>query len=125
MPRIVGATKGQKCPFRRRDLENHVVEIVSGTEQPKPATSRLPPRIHIDQDRDDFRLRISVNFAVFFTATAADGDHIRPIREIDAELFLKRLAKLIAAHFLNQLCKCSAVTDLTQRKAAGPVYFGI
>jgi hypothetical protein len=46
-----------------------------------------------------------VDFAVFFAATTAHSDHVGPIRQIDAELLLKRLAKLIAAHFLDQPCK--------------------
>src|SRR5262245_32449193 len=125
MPRIIAATERQQCPFSWRDLQNHVVEIVSGTEQPKPATSGLPPRIHIDQDRDDFCLRISMDFAVLFAATAAHGDHVGPIRQIDAELFFERLAKFTTAHFLDEPCKYTAVTDLAQRKAARPVDFGI
>ena len=40
----------------------------------------------------------------------------------DGELFLERLTKLVAAHFADQLCKCRAVTNLTQRKATRPVY---
>ena len=44
-----------------------------------------------------------MDFAVFFAASAAHRDHVRPIRQVDAELFLKRLAKLSATHFLNKL----------------------
>src|SRR5207237_7345968 len=112
-------------PFRWRNFENHVVEIVSGTEQPKPTTSGLPPSIHIDQDRDYFRLRVSVNFAVFFAATTAHGDHVGPIREIHVEFLFEGSPKLIASHLLNELCKCGSVTDFTQSKAAGPVNSGI
>ena len=72
----------------------------------KPATSGLPPRIHIDQDRDDFCLRVSVDFAVFFAATAAHGDHVGPIRRDRTLNFSsKALAKLIASHLLDELCK--------------------
>src|SRR5213075_2171676 len=102
MPRIIAATERQQRPFRWRNFENHVVEIVSGSEQPKPTTSGLPPSIHIDQNRDDFRLRVSVNLAVFFAATTAHGDHVGPIRQVDAELFLKRVAKLFASHLLDE-----------------------
>src|SRR5215831_1361784 len=105
MPRIIAATKRQQCPFSWRDLENHVVEIVSGTEQSKPAARRFPSCIHIDQDRDNFCLRVSVDFAVFFAATAAHGDHIGPIRQINVELFFERLAKYATAHFLDEPCK--------------------
>src|SRR4029453_1200032 len=106
VPGIIAATERQQRPFRWRDLENHVVEIVSGTEQPKPATSGLPPRIHVDENRDDFLLRVGVDFAVFFAATAAYGDHVRSIRQVDAEFLLKRVTKLIASHLLDERCKC-------------------
>ena len=56
VPRVTAATERQQGSFGRRHFENRIVQIVSGTEQSKPATSRLPPRIHIDEDRDDFRL---------------------------------------------------------------------
>src|SRR5215467_12047416 len=125
MPRIVAATKCQKRSLRGRHFENHVVEIIFGTKQPKPATSGLPPGIHINEDCDDFRLRVSVDFAVFFAATAADSNHVGPILEIDGELFLECLAKLIAAHLLDQICKGRSVSHLTERKADRPVYLGI
>src|SRR5215208_3897650 len=125
MPRIIAATKRQQRPFRWWDFENHVIEIVSGAEQPKLATSGFPSGVHINQDGDDFRVRVSVDFAIFFAATAAHRDHVGPIRQVDAELFLERLAKLVAAHFLDQLSKCRAVSNLTKRKAAGSIYFGI
>ena len=66
-----------------------------------------------------------MDFAIFFAATAAHGDHVRTVRQIDSEFFFERLAKFFAAHFLDELCKGATVTDLTQRKAAGPVYVGI
>src|SRR5919109_2278214 len=125
VPRIIAATKRQQRAFGWRDLENHVFEIVSGAEQPKLTTSRLPPRIHVDQDRNDFGFRVGVNLAVFFAATAPHGDHVGPIRQIDTELFLKRLAEFVAAHLFDEFCKGRSVTDLTKRKAPGPVYFGI
>src|SRR5262249_24117981 len=69
--------------------------------------------------------RVRVDFAVFFAASAAHSDHVGSIRQVDAEFFLKRFAKLIAAHFLDQLCKCRAVSYLAQRKTAGPLYWRI
>ena len=93
VPGIIAATERQQRPFRRRDFENHVIEIVSRTKQSQPATSGLPPRIHIDQDRDDFRLRVSVDFAVFFAATAAHGDHVGPIREIHVEFLFEGVSE--------------------------------
>src|SRR4026209_2914547 len=125
VPRIIAATERQQRPFRWRHFENHVVKIVSGMEQPKPATRGFPPRIHIDEDRDYFRLRVSMNFAVFFAATAANGNHVGSIGQIDSELFLKRLAKFVAAHLLHELRKYRAVGNFAKRKAAGPVYLGI
>src|SRR5262249_47876398 len=79
VPRIIASAERPQPPFRWRNLENHVVEIISGTKQPKPTTGRFPTRVHIDQDRDDFRLRIGMDFAVFFAATTAHGDHVGSI----------------------------------------------
>jgi hypothetical protein len=42
-----------------------------------------------------------VDLAVFLAATAAHGDHVRAIGQIDVKLFFKRLAKLFAAHLLD------------------------
>ena len=64
---------------------------------------------------------VNVDFAVFFAATAAHGDHVGPISEIHIEFLFEGSPKLIASHLLNELCKCRSETDLTQRKAAGPV----
>src|SRR5512143_2609399 len=80
MPRIITTTECQQRPFDWRDLENHVIQIVSRAEQSKPATGRFPTCIHVDQDRDDFCLRVSVDFPVLFAATAAHGDHIWSVR---------------------------------------------
>src|SRR5262249_36244311 len=105
VPWLISATGSQQRPFLRPNPQNHILEIVSRTKQSEPATGRFPSRIHIDQDRDDFRLRVSVDFAVFFATTAAHCDHVGPIRQVEAELVLKRLTKLIASHLLDQLCK--------------------
>ena len=56
MPRIIAAAEREQRAFGRGDFENHVVEIVSGAEQPQPATGRFPPGVHVDQDSDDFCL---------------------------------------------------------------------
>ena len=41
----------------------------------------------------------------FVAATPAHGDHVRAIGQVDVKLFFKRLAKLFAAHLLDQLRK--------------------
>src|SRR3954471_11339694 len=125
MPRIIAATECQQGAFRWRDFDNHVVNTVSRAQQPKLPAGGFPSGIHINQNRDDFRLRIGMDSAVFFAATAAHRDHVGPVRQIDSELFLERLPKLVATHLLHQLCKSRAVSDIPQRKAAGPIDFRI
>jgi hypothetical protein len=64
-------------------------------------------------------------FCRLFAATAAYGDHIGPIREIHVEFFFEGSRNSSLRISLDELCKGRSVTDLTQRKAARPVYSGI
>src|SRR5206468_9246784 len=68
---------------------------------------------------------VGVNLTVFLAATSAHSDHVRAGGQIDIEFFLKRFAKLGAAHFLDKPRKGRPVTDLAQRKAAGAADLGI
>src|SRR6266403_4097102 len=125
VPRVTAATERQQRAFGRWHFLDHVIEIGPGTQQPQASAGRFPSRVHVNEDRDDFRFRICVDLPVLLAAAAADRDHVRAIRKIHVKFLLKGLAKLGASHLLDQLRKCWAVCYLAQRETAGTRNFGI
>src|SRR5438128_7177684 len=125
MPRIVATPEREQRPTGRRHFKDHVLEVGARAQQPEAATRGFPRRVHVNKDGDDFGLGVSVNLAIFLAATSAHGDHVRAGGQIDIEFFLKRFAKLVAAHLLDQPRKGRPITDLAQRKAAGAANVGI
>src|SRR4029077_8531427 len=125
VPRIIAAAKRQQRAFGWRNFENDVFQIRAGSQQAKLAAGRFPIRIHVNKNSDDLCLRIGVDLTIFLAATSAHGDHVRAIGEIDVKFCLERLAKLLAAHLLNQLRKRGAISHLSKRKATRPGNLGI
>jgi hypothetical protein len=66
-----------------------------------------------------------VDLAIFVATTPAHGDHVRAIGQVDVKLFFKRLAKLFAAHLLDQLRKSRTISHLSKRKATRPANLGV
>src|SRR4029077_968508 len=125
VPRGTAATERQQRAFRRWHFLDHVIEIGPGTQQPQAPTGRFPSRVHVNEDRDDFRFRICVDLSVLFAAAATHRDHVRAIRKGHVKFLLKGLAKLVASHLLDQLRKRGAVGYLAQRETAGSCNFRI
>src|SRR5438094_7378986 len=100
VPRIVATPEREQRPTRRRHFKDHVLEVGARAQQPEPATRGFPRPVHVNEDGDDFGLGVGVNLTVFLAATSAHSDHVPAGGQMYIELFLKRSAKLGAAHFL-------------------------
>src|SRR2546427_4473413 len=125
VPRIITTPECEQRPARRGHFKDHVFEVSARTQQPEPATTGFPRPVHVNEDGDDLRLGVGVNLAIFLAATSAHGDHVWAGGQIDVEFFLKRFAKLVAAHLLDEPRKGRPITDLAQRKTAGAANLGI
>ena len=55
MPRIVAAFERQERPLYRRYFEDHVIQIVSRLQKSQLASDTFPARVHVEQNRDNFR----------------------------------------------------------------------
>ena len=120
VPRIIAAAKRQQRAFGWRDFQNEVFQIRPGSQQAKLAARRFPSRIHVNKNSDDLCLRIGVYLTIFLATTSAHGDHVRSIGQIDVEFCLERFAKLLAAHLLDQLRKCRAVSHRLEAESCPP-----
>src|ERR1700730_14080003 len=119
MPRVVAALKREERAFLRRHFEDHVIEIVTRSQQTQPAADALPFRIHVDQPRDYFCLRIGMDFSILLRAAPPRGDHSGPACQIDGEFALKCSTEFRAIEIVDELLKLRPESHLTQRKAAG------
>src|SRR6185295_16038855 len=79
---------------------------------------RFPRGIQIEQDRDQLRLAIGVDFAVFLAALAANGERGRPAGEIHSEFLSEGGTHSRAHELLSQGVECGAVSQRFQRKTA-------
>src|SRR5437764_427396 len=123
--RIIAAAKRQQRAFGWRHFENDVFQIRPGSQQAKLDARRFPSRIHVNKNSDDLCLGIGVDLTIFLATTAANGDHVRAISQIDVKFCLERFAKLLAAHLLDQLRKRRAISHLSKVKATRPGNLGI
>src|SRR5229473_907044 len=125
VPRIFTTPECEQRSAGRGNFNDHLLEVSARTQQPEPATRAFPRPVHVNEDGDDLRRGVGVNLAIFLAATSAHGDHVWAGGQIDVEFFLKRFAKLVAAHLLDEPRKGRPITDLAQRKAAGAANLGI
>ena len=100
----------------------HVIDIVRRLQQSQPASDAFPGRVHVEQHRDNFRLRVSVDFSVLLLRAApAHGDHRGPTCEIDGKFPLKRRAERRAMEIVDQGLEVWPERRVPQREAAGPL----
>src|SRR5262249_58575253 len=90
MPRVVATTKDEHVAEFGCDLERAVVDVPT-VKHPKRSGSARPPRVQVEEDRDDLLPRVGVDVAVaiaFSTAIPAHRDHGRVLVQVDSELAL-------------------------------------
>src|SRR5262249_58986127 len=90
MPRVVTAAKYEHAAEFGSDLECTVVDVPTAKHPKRPRSTR-PPRVQVEEDRDDLVPRVGVDVAVaiaFSTAIPAHRDHGRIPVELASELAL-------------------------------------
>src|SRR5579862_2502054 len=80
VPRIAAALERQQCSSDGGNFDNDIVKIVRRSQQSQPSTGLIPALVHVNEDGDDFGLRIGVDLAVAGTASAAHGRNGGPSR---------------------------------------------
>src|ERR1700722_2543770 len=117
VPGIVGPFEREQRSLRRRDLHDHVVEVVGRFQQTQATAGILPARVHVDKDRDDLAFRIGMDPSILRAALTPNRRRRRAPGELEAELLLERFAELVALEFGDKLAERGPIRQLSDRKS--------
>src|SRR5262249_20597631 len=123
--RVVATAEGDQGPLRGRHLNEDVVEVVGGAQQPEPPARPLPAGVHVDERGDELAGRVRVGVAVPGAAAAAPRDQGGPAREVDVKLLLERRPHLGAGQGPQQRAEGRAEGQARGGKAARVIDPGV
>src|SRR5882672_865418 len=117
VPAVRRHLEDQAAPGVGRDLGRVARQVVVVVQEPQSPLGRAPAAVEIEQHRDELRLGIGVDLAVFRSGPAANGEHRRAVLQVHAETLADQVPQIDAVHLVHEGREAARIRNRLGREA--------